>query len=68
LDEALKFAPNSDKVHFVRGQALQRLGRKDQAKVEFDIGKRLLDEKLNKDREDLEDKLLPNPELKHAPN
>jgi tetratricopeptide (TPR) repeat protein len=68
LDEALKAVPNSEKVHFVRGQVLQRLGRKDEANSEFEISKKLMNEKLNKDREDLEEKLLPSPELKQSPN
>ena len=68
LDEALKVVPNSDKVHFVRGQVLQRLGRKAEAMAEFEMSKRLLDEKLNQDRVDLEEQIVPNPELKLGPN
>jgi len=68
LDEALKASPDSEKVHFVRGQVLQRMGRKDEAKAEFALGKKLMDQKLSKDREDLQELLVPNPELKQGPN
>ncbi len=68
LDEALKTAPDSDKVHFMRGQVLQRLNRKEEAKAEFATAKTLMDSKLNKDRKNLEELLVPNPELKQGPN
>jgi hypothetical protein len=36
--------------------------------VEFALSKKLMNQKLNKDREDLEELLVPNPELKQGPN
>jgi tetratricopeptide (TPR) repeat protein len=68
LDEALKASPDSGKVHAVRAQVLQRMGRKEEAKAEFALSKKLMDQKLSKDREDLEELLVPNPELKTVPN
>ena len=68
LDEALKYSPNSEKVHFVRAQVLQRMGRKDEANAEFALSKKLLDQKLSKDREDLQEMQVPNPELKQDPH
>jgi tetratricopeptide (TPR) repeat protein len=68
LDEALKIVPESGKVHFVRGQVLQRLDRREESKAEFALAKKLLDRKLTKDRENLDELLGPNPELKQGPN
>ena len=68
LDEALKVVPDSGKVHAVRGQVLQRLGLTEQAKAEFATAKRLMDEGLEKDREEWGEKMVPSPELKQTPN
>lgn len=35
IDEAVKLAPKSERVHFLRGQILQRLGRTDEAEAEY---------------------------------
>ena len=67
LDEALKTAPDSYNVHLVRAQVLQRLGRQEEAKREFAGAKKLLDAKVDRDREDL-NKAVPSPELKETPN
>lgn len=63
-----KHPPDSEKVHVVRAQVLHRMGRKDEAKAEFTLSKKLMDQKLGKDREDLEELQVPNPELKQGPN
>ncbi len=68
FDEALKYSPDSEKVHVIRAQVLQRMGRMDEAKAEFALSKKLLDQKLNKDREDLQEMQVPNPELKQGPH
>jgi Flp pilus assembly protein TadD len=68
IDLAVKLAPDSGKVHFLRGQILQHLGKKVEAKVEFDAAKKLMDLQVNKDREELEERVIPSPELKQAPN
>ena len=65
--EAMKLAPDSYNVHFLRGQILQQMGRKEQAKGEFAEAKKFLDAKVDKDRQDL-NKAMPNPELKETPN
>jgi tetratricopeptide (TPR) repeat protein len=68
IDAAVKLAPDSGKVHFLRGQILQHLGQKVEAKIEFDTAKKLMDLQVNKDREELEERYLPSPELKQSPN
>ncbi|HMD42644.1 MAG TPA: hypothetical protein VKH45_06190, partial [Candidatus Acidoferrum sp.] len=65
---ALKASPDSEKVHVIRAQVLQKMGRKDEAKAEFALSKKLMDQKLTKDRENLEELLVPNPELKQGPH
>jgi len=66
IDAAVKLAPDSGKVHFLRAQILQHLGKKDEAKLEFTTAKKLMDLQVNKDREELEERYLPNPELKQS--
>lgn len=68
LEEALKTVPNSEKVHFVRAQVLQKMGRKEEAQAEFALSKKLMDQSLSKDREQMEELLVPNPELKQGIN
>lgn len=68
LDEALTIVPESGKVHFVRGQVLQRLDRRDESKAEFALAKKFLDKNLTKDRENLDEFLVPSPELKQGLN
>jgi len=67
LDKALKIVPESQKVHFLRGQVLQKLGRTEEAKAEFATAKKLMDAGLNKHREEMEEKLVPSPELQQTP-
>ena len=66
IDAAVKLAPDSGKVHFLRAQILQHLGKKDEAKLEFATAKKLMDQQVTKDREELEERYLPNPELKQS--
>ena len=66
IDAAVKLAPDSGKVHFLRAQILQHLGKKDEAKLEFTTAKKLMDLQVIKDREELEERYLPNPELKQS--
>jgi Tfp pilus assembly protein PilF len=68
IDKATKLAPENQRVHFIRGQVLQRLGRKDEGKTEFEIAKKLMDKGFNEDREKLEERYVPSPELTQLPN
>jgi tetratricopeptide (TPR) repeat protein len=63
LDEADRLAPNMQNVHFLRGQVLMRLGRREEAKTELSISQKLLDEALVKHRQVLTEDRVPNPEL-----
>src|SRR5208283_2002810 len=66
IDAAVKLVPDSGKVHFLRAQILQHLGKKDEAKLEFATAKKLMDLQVDKDREELEERYLPSPELKQS--
>jgi tetratricopeptide (TPR) repeat protein len=55
------------KRHFVRGQVLLRLGRREEAQAELATSKKLLDAGLNKQRAKYGDSPVPNPELKQPP-
>jgi tetratricopeptide (TPR) repeat protein len=68
IDKAKKLAPENQRVHFIRGQVLQRLGRKDEAQAEFEVAKKLMDKGFNEDREKLEEMYVPSPELTQLPN
>jgi tetratricopeptide (TPR) repeat protein len=67
LDAAEKLIPGNQNVHFVRGQVLARLGRREEAQAELATSKKLLDAGLNKQREKYGDAPVPNPELKQPP-
>jgi cytochrome c-type biogenesis protein CcmH/NrfG len=66
-DAADRLAPGSQNVHFVRGQILTRLGRKEEAQKEMAMAKHLMESTLNKDREALGEMHVPNPELAQPP-
>jgi Flp pilus assembly protein TadD len=67
LDTALRLAPESQSVHFLRGQVLARLGRREDAQAEFATAKKMVNTDLSKRRESLEDQRVPNPELAQPP-
>jgi len=68
IDRAALLAPENQRVHFIRGQVLQHLGRKDEAEAEFAIAKKLMDKGFIADREKLEERYLPSPELTQLPD
>ncbi len=68
IDKAAKLAPENQRVHFIRGQVLQRLNRKEEAEAEFAIAKKLMDKGFIEDREKLEERYVPSPELTQLPN
>jgi Flp pilus assembly protein TadD len=66
LNSAEKWAPNNQNIHYVRGQVLLHLGRREEAQTELATSKKLVDASLNKQREKYGDS-VPNPELKQPP-
>lgn len=66
-DSVLKLAPDSQSAHFMRGQALIHLGRREEGRAELAASQKLLDSALDKDRAAIEEKRIPNPELTHQP-
>jgi Flp pilus assembly protein TadD len=67
LDVAEKLVPDNQNVHFMRGQILLRLGRREEAQAELATSKKLVDTSLSKQREKYGDAPVPNPELKQPP-
>jgi Flp pilus assembly protein TadD len=67
IDLAVRLSPNNQSVHFVRGQVLARLGRREEAQAEFDTAKKMVNADLGKRRESLSDQRVPNPELAQPP-
>src|SRR6266481_4745162 len=68
IDSAVRLAPGNQGVHFVRGQLLARLGRREAAQAEFNLAQKMVNADLNKRRESLSDQRVPNPELAQPPN
>jgi predicted RNA polymerase sigma factor len=68
VGETLKAVPESDKAHYLRGQLLQKLGRKEEAAAEFASAKKLMNADLDKDREKWNDKAISSPELTSGKN
>jgi len=66
-DRALKLAPEAQGGHLVRGQALQRAGRKEEAKAEFEAARKLLAEGVQRDRTLTNHETVPDPDLARQP-
>ena len=67
IDSAQHLAPDSQPVHYLRGQILARLGRRDEAQKELAVAQKILNSQLGKRRESLSDDRVPNPELAEPP-
>jgi tetratricopeptide (TPR) repeat protein len=67
IDSAVRLAPGNQSVHFLRGQLLARLGRREAAQAEFNLAQKMVNADLNKRRESLSDQRVPNPELAPPP-
>jgi Flp pilus assembly protein TadD len=67
LNSAEKWAPDNQNIHYIRGQVLLKLGRREEAQSELATSKKLVDASLNKQREKYGDAPIPNPELKQPP-
>jgi tetratricopeptide (TPR) repeat protein len=67
INSAVRLAPDNQEVHFLRGQILARLGRREEAQSEFATSKKILNAGLTKRRESLSGNSVPNPELAQPP-
>jgi Flp pilus assembly protein TadD len=69
IDGAVRYAPDSQNVHFMRGRILMKLGRREEAQKEMLTAKRLLDASADKDKEpaSMDDSRVRNPELAEPP-
>jgi len=67
LDSAEKLAPDNQNIHYIRGQVLLRLGRREEAQTELATAKKLVDAGLSKQRANYGESAVPNPELKQPP-
>jgi tetratricopeptide (TPR) repeat protein len=67
VTESIRIVPGSNKTHYLRGQVLQKLGRRDEAQAEFATAKKLMDASLTKNREEMDEYMVPNPELQQEP-
>ena len=66
-DAALKFSPNNQPLHYLRGQLLKHLGRIEEAQAEMKTAGDLYDQSLSKRQKEFESGPLPNPELNREP-
>jgi tetratricopeptide (TPR) repeat protein len=67
LDKASKLDPNNSTVHFLRGQALLRLGRQQEGKAELANATQILNTSRAQRQKEMEAEPVPNPELTHEP-
>jgi tetratricopeptide (TPR) repeat protein len=69
IDGALRFAPGSQNVHFMRGRILMKLGRRAEAEKELLVAKEMLDASADKEREpaSMDNDRVRNPELAEPP-
>ncbi|MFZ0439094.1 MAG: hypothetical protein WAL76_13305, partial [Candidatus Sulfotelmatobacter sp.] len=67
INAAAKLDPTSYRIHFVRAQVLQHMGRAQEAKAELRTYTSLFAEARERGRLALEQGALPNPELSRDP-
>lgn len=63
LAAAGKLDPNSSRIHYLRGQILLKMGRKDEGKKELDTSVAISSAQRDKRQRQLEGESIPNPEL-----
>jgi tetratricopeptide (TPR) repeat protein len=63
IDSAIKLAPDRTDIHYVRGQVLLHLGRKDEGKKELEAAVRIDNERRAAREKQVENGTLPSPEL-----
>jgi tetratricopeptide (TPR) repeat protein len=67
VDSALRLAPDSQSVHYLRGRVLMRLGRREEADAEFSAAQKILGAVLEKEVGDVGEDRIPNPEIVKQP-
>jgi len=67
IDHALRLAPDSQSVHYVRAQILTNLGRRGEAQAELATVKKMLESSNAKGIETFGEDRVPNPELTKEP-
>ena len=67
INTAGKLDPTGYKLHYVRGQILRHMGRTQAAKAEMETYTKMFDVVREKGIQDLEQSMLPNPELTREP-
>ena len=63
IDSAEKLAPNAGNIHYLRGQVLLRMGRKEEGKKEMETSIRMDNERRAEREKQVESGTLPSPEL-----
>jgi tetratricopeptide (TPR) repeat protein len=63
LAAAGKQDPASSRIHYLRGQVLIKMGRKDEGKRELETSVKISNERREKRQHELEGAAIPNPEL-----
>jgi tetratricopeptide (TPR) repeat protein len=67
IDAALHFAPENQSAHYLRGQLLSKLSRKEEAQVEFARVNKMDNSRYTNEVESFRDGRVPNPELTQQP-
>jgi Flp pilus assembly protein TadD len=69
IDRAVRLAPESQNVHFLRGRILMKLGRREAAQKEMAAAKKLIDTSHDKEKEPgaMDEDRVRNPELAQPP-
>jgi tetratricopeptide (TPR) repeat protein len=67
INDALRLAPDSQSVHYVRAQILTNLGRRGEAQAELATVKKMLESSNVKDIKTFGEDRVPNPELTKEP-
>jgi tetratricopeptide (TPR) repeat protein len=63
IDSALRFAPDNQGAHYLRGQILSKLGRRGEAQVEFAKVNQMGDSRYGNEVQSFREGGVPNPEL-----
>jgi Flp pilus assembly protein TadD len=67
LDAAAKLDLQSSRIHYLRGQVLLKLGRKEEARKEIDTSVQMSSARREQREKELEGGSLPSPELTQQP-
>jgi Tfp pilus assembly protein PilF len=67
IDAAVKIDPARTDIHYLRGQALVHLGRKEEGKKELDTAVRMDNERRSARQKQMETGTVPSPELLREP-